>query len=252
VKETVEDESIRVETDRPGHPLLVKVAYHPRWRLEGGAGPYLVSPGLMLIVPTGREARLRYSARTLSDQAGLALALAAVAILVAGRRRWRRPDDARPAGATWLRVVVRATPVAIVLVLAALRLLPRRAEVGDPTGLYERASRSYAAERWEEAAELARNASLLVAPADPRRPELLCLEGEALLAAGHPRESALAFEAVVEGGGPHRAQALFSGARAREAAGDTAGAAAWRRELVEGYAGTPWAERLASAGRGGR
>ena len=252
VKETVEDESIRVETDRPGHPLLVKVSYHPRWRLEGGAGPFLVSPGLMLIVPTGREARLRYAARTLSDRAGLALALAAVAILVAGRRRWRRPEDASPAGATRVRVVVRATPVALVLGLAALRLAPPHAEVGEPTRLYERASRSYASERWEEAAELARNASLLVAPADPRRPELLCLEGEALLAAGHPRESALAFEAVVEGGGPHRAQALFSGARAREAAGDTVGAAAWRRELMERYAGTPWAERLVSAGREGR
>ena len=59
-------------------------------------------------------------------------------------------------------------------------------------------------------------------------------------------------EAVVEGEGPHRAQALFSGARAREAAGDTVGAAAWRRELAERYAGTPWAERLESAGREGR
>lgn len=245
VKATVENESIRIETDRPGHPLLVKVAYHPRWRLSGGAGPYLVSPGLMLIVPTGREARLRYEARTLSDHAGLALALAAVAAMLAGRRLGKRTEDARPAaGAAGVRIAVRASPLALALGLAALRVLPQHAAVGDATRLYERASRSYASERWEEAAELARNASLLVGPADPRRLELLCLEGEALLAAGHPRESALAFEAVVEGEGPHRAQALFSGARAREAAGDAAGAAGWRRELRERYADTPWAERL--------
>ena len=39
-------------------------------------------------------------------------------------------------------------------------------------------------------------------------------------------------------------QALYSGALAREAAGDAAGAAELRRELREAYAGTPWAERL--------
>src|SRR5262249_35213862 len=48
---TLGDESIQVTTNRVGHPLLVKVSYHPRWRAEGADGPYLVSPALMLIVP---------------------------------------------------------------------------------------------------------------------------------------------------------------------------------------------------------
>ncbi len=244
VKETVEDESIRIETDRPGHPLLVKLSYHPRWRLEGGAGPYLVSPGLMLVVPTGPEARLRYAARTLSDEVGLVLALAAAAAVAAGLWWGGRGGGAEtPVGAIWVRGAIHALPVVLAFALAALRLLPPPAG-GDGARLYERASQSYAAQRWEEAAELARNGSLLVPPADPRRLELLCLEGEALLAAGHPREAGLAFEAVAEGDGPQRPQALFSGARAREAAGDPAGAALWRRELRERYANSPWAERL--------
>ena len=96
VKETVEAESIRIETDRPGHPLLVKVSYHPRWRVEGGAGPYLVSPGLMLVVPTARVLRLRYAARDASDWTGIALALAAALATVAGLRLRPRGAQAGP------------------------------------------------------------------------------------------------------------------------------------------------------------
>jgi len=110
--------------------------------------------------------------------------------------------------------------------------------------LYERASRAYAAERWEDAAEYARHGAAL---ADAlRRPELLCLHGEALARAGYPREAALAFAAVVDEApsDPHRPQALFSGALAREAAGDIEGAAAWRRQLAQEFPGTPWAQRL--------
>ena len=73
--ETVEAESIRITTSRPGHPLLVKVSYHPRWRAQGADGPYLASPGFMLIVPRERDVRLVYSARTGSDRLGLGLAV---------------------------------------------------------------------------------------------------------------------------------------------------------------------------------
>ena len=64
VTEAFEAESIRITTSRPGHPLLVKVSYHPRWRAEGADGPYLASPGFMLIVPRQRDVRLVYAART--------------------------------------------------------------------------------------------------------------------------------------------------------------------------------------------
>ena len=49
------------------------------------------------------------------------------------------------------------------------------------------------------------------------------------------------------GSGPYRPQALYSGALAREQAGDAAGAAAWRASLCADYPETPWAERLGSA-----
>ena len=73
---------------------------------------------------------------------------------------------------------------------------------------------------------------------------MLCVRGEALLRAGHAREAVEAFTLVVEDGGGHLAQALSSGARAREAAGDPAGAAAWRVRLRDEFPETPWARPL--------
>ncbi|HYN03816.1 MAG TPA: 6-pyruvoyl-tetrahydropterin synthase-related protein [Vicinamibacteria bacterium] len=252
VTEAFEAESIRITTSRPGHPLLVKVSYHPRWRAEGADGPYLASPGFMLIVPRQREVRLAYAARTGSDYAGLALAVLAIGLAAASTRRGRRggedtgepggeprPDGGR--GAPLLSVL----PLALVVGVAALRFVPEPSHAGVVDALDVRASQAYAQERWEDAAEYARHAAALLASPDPRRAEMLCVRGEALLRAGHAREAVEPFALVVEDEpGPHRPQALHSGALTREAAGDPEGASAWRRQLREEYPETPWARRL--------
>jgi tetratricopeptide (TPR) repeat protein len=133
----------------------------------------------------------------------------------------------------------------LIAAIAALRLAPPSSHAGEIDQLYERASRAYTAERWADAAEYARRAVALLPSAEPRRAELLCVRGEALLRAGHSRQAVEPFTLVVEGAPePHRAQALYSGAVALEAAGDAGTAAAFRRRLREEYAGTPWARRL--------
>jgi len=45
VSEAIEAESVGITTSRPGHPLLVKISYHPRWKAEGAFGPYSHRPG---------------------------------------------------------------------------------------------------------------------------------------------------------------------------------------------------------------
>jgi tetratricopeptide (TPR) repeat protein len=137
-------------------------------------------------------------------------------------------------------------PLAIVVVVAATRFLPAAAPPGDAGDLYERASRAYAERRFDDAAEYARHGVALLSPNEPRRAELLWVGGESLLRAGHPREALFRFSEIVEGAptSPHRAQALFSGALARESLGDLSGAALWRQELVQQHPGNPWAERL--------
>jgi tetratricopeptide (TPR) repeat protein len=43
---------ITIDTSKPGHPLWIKVSYHPDWRVSEGAGElYLASPAFMLLVP---------------------------------------------------------------------------------------------------------------------------------------------------------------------------------------------------------
>ncbi len=229
VRETVEAESVRIETDRPGHPLLVKISYHPRWRAEGAAGPYLVSPGLMLIVPSRREVLLHYEARTLADWLGLGLALAAAGVIVVASLRERRRQSGRSASSDpevvrIPRLVLRALPLALAVGLASLRLFSGpKSQDARIASLWDRAARASADDEWEEAAELARYAVDLGGASDPRRSGLLLMRGEALLRAGHPREADSAFSAVTDvGGSPYRPQALYSGALAREAAGTLA------------------------------
>ena len=259
VGETMEPERIAITTNRPGHPLLVKVAWHPRWRAEGALGPYLVAPALMLIVPQRENVSLVY-ARTRGDRAGLGLSLVALVLAAVLWLRYRRRPRVTPPPAAPIRVDVTcdaedlpkpprrwggALPAALLVLLGAARLFhgepDRSAEAQD---LYERASLAYADDRFADAAEYARHGA--ARGAAPLREELLCLRGESLLRAGQAALALDSFETLLRESpdGPYTAQALFSGASAREAKGDAEGARADRRRLLDEYSDTPWAKRI--------
>jgi hypothetical protein len=84
---------ISFTTDRVGEPHIVKVSWFPNWRVEGAQGPWLLSPGLMVVVPTQAKVRLVYR-DTPIDLAGKALTLVGIGVLLAptviGRVRARR------------------------------------------------------------------------------------------------------------------------------------------------------------------
>ena len=178
----------------------------------------------------------------------LGLALAAAALAGRGRRRRARARDPRAARR-------RRRPAARSGALAALprprssraspscASCPGRPHAAEIDGLDERASRAYAAERWDDAAEYARHAVALLAVGRPAA-------GRAALP---PRGGAPARRARARGGRavharrrgrarPHRPQALYSGAVAREASGD----AGRRRRLA------PRAPRRSTPRRRGR
>ena len=77
-------------TDRVGEPHMVKVSWFPNWRVEGAKGPWLASPGLMVVVPTQAEVRLSYR-DTPVDLAGKALSVVGIGVLLGPtvRRRVR-------------------------------------------------------------------------------------------------------------------------------------------------------------------
>jgi TolA-binding protein len=60
VRERVRDDEILIETSRIGQPHLVKVSYHPNWKVEGADKIFLASPSFMLIYPTRSHVRLYY------------------------------------------------------------------------------------------------------------------------------------------------------------------------------------------------
>src|SRR5262249_24983285 len=213
-------------------PLLVKVSYHPRWRAIGADGPWLVSPSLMLVIPREAKCRLVYAGRDASDGLGLVLTGLTLALGIgwAPRRKPGAPTapvpvivpDRSPVKWGWV------IPVFIIVVLGGARFVPPSKP--DPKlreQLYEKASKAFGEDRFEDAAEYARHA-LDLETSSSLRAELLCLRGESLLRAGHSREAAYAFQEVVDtaAGSPYLAQALFSGAAAKEAMGDASGARA--------------------------
>jgi len=79
-------------TDRVGEPHLVKVSWFPNWRVEGAEGPWLLSPGLMVVVPTQAEVRLSYR-DTPIDLAGKALTVVGFGVLLAPAVVRRRRRD---------------------------------------------------------------------------------------------------------------------------------------------------------------
>jgi hypothetical protein len=63
VREALGYEVVEFDTDCPGRPHLIKISYHPKWRVEGADRVYLVSPSFMLVYPTARHVRLVFGNR---------------------------------------------------------------------------------------------------------------------------------------------------------------------------------------------
>ena len=83
VSEEMRDEEIIIRTSAPGIPLLIKVSYHPNWKVEGADKVYLASPSFMLIYPNQEEVRL-YFGKTFWNYLGSALTALGVIIIICG------------------------------------------------------------------------------------------------------------------------------------------------------------------------
>jgi hypothetical protein len=96
VKETLDYEALRFETDCPGRPHLIKISYHPKWRVQGADRIYLVSPAFMLVYPTAKVVRLVFGNRWPDYVGRTATAVGIIWLLteiIGGqiRRRYRQP-----------------------------------------------------------------------------------------------------------------------------------------------------------------
>ena len=60
VKSDLREETIDIETSEIGRPLLIKVSYHPNWRVKGADKIYFASPSFMLIYPKEHKIHLSF------------------------------------------------------------------------------------------------------------------------------------------------------------------------------------------------
>lgn len=89
-------QTLSFHVSRVGVPVLVKISYFPRWKATGAAGPYRVSPNLMVVVPTSHDVSLIYAStpalfwgNVVSDVAVLA-GLVVLWLSLKRRKIWRK------------------------------------------------------------------------------------------------------------------------------------------------------------------
>ena len=81
IYEKVEREKIEFYTTGIGQPHLIKVSYFPNWKVTGAEGPYLVSPSLMLVIPTQNKVTLYYG-MTPANRIGVTLSISGWAVIL--------------------------------------------------------------------------------------------------------------------------------------------------------------------------
>jgi hypothetical protein len=167
---TLGSQSISLRTNRPGHPLLVKVSHHPRWRAADGSPLLEVAPSLMLVLPHSETLELAFATPAWMRAAGwLSAATLTVLAAAAWRRRGRAahpptflvavPGDGPTALARWgLAALAACVP------LVALTWRP-----ADPQRLLDLAR---AAERGQECAVAGNAYDRVIADAPSSYPAL--------------------------------------------------------------------------------
>lgn len=77
----IKKDSLSFETENLYKPHLVKISYFPGWRAKGAAGPYLISPSFMMVIPYQNEVSLEYSYNTW-DKIGFGMSVLSLVILI--------------------------------------------------------------------------------------------------------------------------------------------------------------------------
>jgi tetratricopeptide (TPR) repeat protein len=58
LREKIENQRITIENARPGHPVLIRVSFHPRWQATTGEKVWLAAPSFMLVFPKSERVEL--------------------------------------------------------------------------------------------------------------------------------------------------------------------------------------------------
>ncbi len=267
LEERLETDRVTVTGCRPGHPVLIRVSYHPRWKTTTGERVWLAGPSFMLVFPKGERIELYFDGGWPVALGHAMTALGCIIFLAAVlpvRRRalaMLRPAlDLPPVAAAtalvaatgrWsgrMRGAVLGAGLALVAVVFALAAVAARAT--DADGTYRQGQSLYGAGRLAEAVPLFERARRL-APLSMSAIHSTYFEGMSLYRQNQWADAARVFTDLL---------ATFPEAQAAAESdyhlglcharlGNQAGAIEAWRDTAQRYAGTPWAkyagERLA-------
>ena len=229
------------ETGAIGSPHLIKLAYHPRWRLRSKGQLALAGPGYMLVVPEEKEIRLVYG-HTLVGKLGIATtllsALYALFTLFSGRRapRARTADE---------RTVKRWIPALIgwAALLAAGFYFAAR----SPERLYNFAWQYMRANRYVEASEGFRRAYELRRPPAKKEEALFWLAKASELAGRRTQAKARYRELADHFYGYWLPESLYTYVLLEKQDGRADLAAPFALRLRQEYPGNKWTLKLDEA-----
>jgi hypothetical protein len=152
VKSIVHEESIDIETSRIGHPLLIKVSYHPNWRVTGAEKIYMASPSFMLIFPEEHHITLNFEPG-LAERAGKILSFLGIIVIFLSplwRRYFIRKRDDEDMVVEGKRLI---TVFSIIILLSAGAYAYARFLNPPPDSLLQMGKRDFDENRYAEAKE---------------------------------------------------------------------------------------------------
>ena len=264
---------ITVTGCRPGHPVLVRISYHPRWRSLTGEKVWLAGPSFMLVVPRGERLDLVFGGGFWASAGhaltALGLLLLALGLLPFGRTlatglgerlRTHAPEPVLALlrrSESW-SVRTRRSVLGGGLGLGAVLLTSAAVVLYVPNAdaVYRRAQRLYDASRFDEAAPDFREAQHL-APLSATAIHSTYFEAIIYFRQEKWRQAEKTFQRLMATfpEAPNVPEALYHVGICRLHLGDLEGArAAWEQTRAS-FPTTPWSkyagDRLAEvAGRG--
>lgn len=153
--ERVSNDEVVFETSALHQPHLIKVSYHPDWRVEGAEAIYLVSPAFMLVYPNQPHVRLYYG-RSVWEQVGIGLTMLGLCWLVwmlCGRRPSLWPARFEGHEMKWLWVLAMSAMSGMLITGMAVAAYRR---ANQPPALLAKVVRYHAQKRWDDAEDLCR------------------------------------------------------------------------------------------------
>jgi hypothetical protein len=265
--EQMETERITVSGCTPGHPVLIRISYHPRWKALGGERVWLAAPSFMLVFPKSERLELVYGSGppvTIGQLFTLVgLILFALSVLPIRRRVMPAlqglleippiPAAVRVARQTgeWSPRVRGAVLGAVLVATAAfVGAAAFAARTADADGVYRKGLKVYEAGRLRDAVPLFREARRL-APMSNTAIHSSYFESISLFRENEWAEAEKSFRRLIETfpEAQAAAESQYHIGVCRARLGDVPGAVEAWKLARERYPGTPWSnyagERLA-------